>query len=790
VSAAGALDEYRAVRRTDARLAVPAGVAWLGAVLLVGGPSAAAPTAVISAIVAVISLVSLVRRGRVLAAVVVPSLLALTVIATAVAVAAPSRTPPAVEELLQGGSAMGVVVLDATVLPQQQGGADATLVALDDRESGQRSAMSVPVWLLQAPAGERLPLGTRLEARWRLLPTEAGDDRAALAAPLGAVSRVAAAPPLLAGADDLRARFLALSSRFGGDGAALLPGLAIGDTSAVGDELDTAMKEASLSHLTAVSGANCAIVVGLVMGIGALVGWPRTVRIAVALLALGGFVVLVTPEPSVVRAAVMAAVVLAALAGGRPGRGLPVLGAAVLAILVVDPWTSREYGFVLSVLATAALLLLAGPIAQRLERVMPAPLALAIAVPLAAQIACQPVLVLLQPSIPLVGVAANILAAPAAPIATIVGMVACLLAPIAPPIALGAAGIAWLPAAWIGGIARVTSALPGAQLPWPEGAAGAVLLAVLLAGASLAAGIPASLGRRARRRALLATAMLLVVTAGVTAGATALRGLGRPADWVVAQCDVAQGDAVIVRSEGHTALIDTGAYAPLLDACLRTLGIDRLDLLVLTHFDNDHVGAVDVVVGRVDTVLTGPIADDRDAAVLARLEAAGATVRQVSAGDAGVLGGQRWRALWPPDHRGVEPGNDASLVLEWRSARACPPRCEPSLLALGDLAQGPQRSVLESVRVRPVDIVKVSHHGSADQEPELYRAAAAPLALIGVGADNSYGHPAAAALDAVTEVGGAVLRSDTHGLVLIAPTPGDPGAWRVWTERGEVIVPP
>lgn len=526
------------------------------------------------------------------------------------------------------------------------------------------------------------------------------------------------------------------------------------------------------------------------MGAGALAGWRRPVRVGVALVALGGFVLLVTPEPSVVRAAVIAAVVLVALAGGRPGRGLPVLGAAVLGIVVVDPWTSREYGFVLSVLATAALLLLSGPLAERLGRVMPAPLALAIAVPLAAQIACQPVLVLLEPSIPLAGVAANILAAPAAPVATIVGMIACLLAPVAPPVALGAAGIAWLPASWIGGIARVAAELPGAQLPWPEGGAGALLLAIVLAGLLLAAGVPAVLGRRGRGRVLAATAALLVVTAGLTVGTAALQGLGRPGDWVIAQCDIGQGDAVLVRSEGRLALIDTGAEPELLDDCLRTLGVDRIDLLVLTHFDHDHVGAVEVIESRVDEVITGPVGDDADAGVIDALAAVGAAVRQVSAGEEGVLGGQRWRVLWPPAHRGVEPGNDASLVLEWRTVGECSAACAPSMLALGDVGRDAQRGVLDAVRIRPVDVVKVSHHGSADQEPELYEEAAAALGLIGVGEGNGYGHPAAEALDAVTAAGGVPLRSDAHGLVLIAPAPGDRGAWRVWTERGEVPVPP
>ncbi|MFN4002944.1 ComEC/Rec2 family competence protein, partial [Microcella sp.] len=486
-------------RVADARLAIPALAGWLTAIVLVGAEGAAAPVAITALALAGLAVGVLRRRGGAgrageLLAASIPSVLAVAVLAIAVAVAAPARTPPVLTGALDEGRAVLVVLeLEQSVVPRPAdagamigwGGvsADARIVAVTDASDGSGAAVAVrvPVRVLGLELDGRLPLGTRVEGIVRLIPLEAGDERVALVRPVSELTPLAAPAPMLGGADALRAGFLALMAPFSGDGAALLPGLAIGDTTAVSDDLDAAMKASALSHLTAVSGANCAIVVGLVLGIGALARWPRPVRVGVALAALGGFVVLVTPEPSVVRAAVMAAVVLLALASGRPARGLPVLGLAVLGIVVLDPWIAREYGFVLSVLATAALLVLAGPLAAVLERVLPAWLALAIAVPLSAQLACQPVLILLAPEVPLTGVIANVLAAPAAPVATIVGMIACLLAPVIPPLAMLVAGIAWLPAAWIAGVARVCSTLPGALLPWPEGALGALLLAALTA---------------------------------------------------------------------------------------------------------------------------------------------------------------------------------------------------------------------------------------------------------------------------------------------------------------------
>lgn len=803
----------RPVRPADARLALPALAGWLAALVLVGAPAAAVPVAlgalalgglrvgglrVGGPALAVLRRGGSAARGSGVLAAGIPSLVAVAVVAAAVALAAPARTPTVLAAALDEGGAVPVVLeLEQSVVPSGAvssvpgawGGvsADARIVAVDTG-AGPPVPVRVPVRVLGLEIGERLPLGTRLEGRVRLIPLEAGDDRVALVRPVVALQPTAPAAPLLGAADSLRAGFLALMAPFSGDGADLLPGLAIGDTTAVGDDLDAAMKRSALSHLTAVSGANCAIVVGLVLGLGALARWPRAVRVGAALLALGGFVVLVTPEPSVVRAAVMAAVVLLALVSGRPARGLPVLGIAVLGILVLDPWIARDYGFALSVLATAALLVLAGPLAAALGRVLPAPLALAIAVPLAAQLACQPVLILLTPQVPLSGVVANVLAAPAAPVATIVGMIACLLAPVIPPLALLVAGIAWLPAAWIAGVARVCAAMPGAALPWPEGALGALLLAALTGAGLVAAGIPGRIGSpRLRRRLALAMAAVLVVIIGATAGTAAPRTLGRPADWAIAQCDIGQGDAVLVRSAGAVALIDTGAEPELLEACLDALGVERLDLLVLTHFDLDHAGGAPAVVGRVDRVLVGPTDGEQDSGLVASLAAGGAHVDTVSEGALGQLGDLRWRVLWPPAHRGVEPGNDASIVLDVRGQSGC--RTCPSLLALGDLGADAQRMLVAAQTLAPVDVVKVSHHGSPDQHEPLYTALGAPIALIGVGADNTYGHPAPGLLAALAAAGSTVARSDEHGLALVVADPAGTGPLTLWVERGGVGPP-
>nr|WP_272898210.1 ComEC/Rec2 family competence protein [Agromyces seonyuensis] len=639
----------------------------------------------------------------------------------------------------------------------------------------------VPVVLTaELPADGSVALGARLALEVEAERGEPADEAAYELTGTGTGTVDVARPPAwLDWAAGLRAGFRAAAAGLGGDAGALVPGLAIGDTSLVSDELDTAMKASSLSHLTAVSGANCALVTAGFLVVGIALRLPRGARLVLAATALAAFVVLVTPEASVVRAATMSVVVLVGLGAGRGAGGAAALGLALLVLLAVDPWLARDYGFALSVLATGGLLLLAAPLAARLAAWMPAPLALALAVPLAAQLACQPVLVLLDPAVAGLGVVANLLAAPAAPIGTVVGMLACLLLPFLPGPADWLLQLATLPAGWIAGIAHAVAAIPVNRVPWVPGALGALLLAVgTLAGLVLLLGRPGGSGPPTgglRARRILAFALVvatLLVPLGALLGGPALTRAGRPGDWQLAQCDIGQGDAVLLRSEGRLLLIDTGPDPVALERCLALLDVDRIDVLVVTHWDADHAGGVAAVAGRVGTALVGPPDGVRSSEPVGLLEAGGALVVPVAAGLGGRLGGLEWRVRWPLDAAG-EPGNDASVVLEvagdgWRG------------VFLGDLGEEAQRALAADRSFAPVDVVKVAHHGSADQYSALYTALAAPVGLIGVGADNGYGHPTDRLLDVLRDSGTTALRSDLLGTLVLTRTDG---GFALWSER-------
>ena len=277
---------------------------------------------------------------------------------------------------------------------------------------------------------------------------------------------------------------------------ALVPGVALGDDHALPRTVREEMRAVSMTHLTAVSGQHVALVLGLVLtGLGAV---PRRVRAGAGLVVLTGLVVLVRPGGSVLRAGVMGAVMLAGVASGRRSVSMPALAGAVLILVLIDPWQSRDYGFALSAAATAGILVGERPVRAALSRRLPRWLAAALALPLVAQAACAPVLILLQPQVGLWSVPANVIAAPPVPLATICGLAAALVEPLWP----GAAAWAALPAvascAWLAAVAHVFATLPGARIPWPGGRAGAVGLAVLEAAAALL------VSRRARRRLLRA----------------------------------------------------------------------------------------------------------------------------------------------------------------------------------------------------------------------------------------------------------------------------------------------
>lgn len=624
---------------------------------------------------------------------------------------------------------------------------------------------------------------TRVRVVAQVVPAMVGGDRVAAVlrvrgggAPV--VPAEASAVQRLAGR--LRAGLREATDGLDADARALLPGFVVGDTSRVPAELDEAFKATDLTHLLAVSGANFTILLALFIGPPGLaqraerrglaprLGIPlRATALAGGVLTLG-FVIVCRPDPSVVRAAACGSIALLAIATGRRRSLIPALATAVLLLVLYDPWLARSYGFLLSVLATGALLTLAPRWSAALQRrrVPPRP-AEALAAAGAAQAVCAPVVAVLSAKVSLVAVPCNLLAEFAVAPATVLGFATLATAPVAMPVAEFLAWCASWPAGWIADIARTGASLPGAGVDWPGSWTGALLLVLVTV-------VVVLVGRRLISHPWLVGACLVAFLLVVVQPPPLTRVITGwpPPGWRLVMCDVGQGDAtVLATGDGAGVVVDAGPDPVLIDRCLTALGISRIPLVVLTHFHADHVvGLPGVLRGRsVGAIAATGFEEPADQAEFVRREAAARRIplTRAVAGEERRTGSLTWRVLWPPGDAAAPDGpNDASVTMLVRSAGL-------TLLLLGDLEPPGQRELArsqEAAALGAVDVVKVAHHGSSYQDPGLIRAMAPRLALISVGADNPYGHPAPSTVAALRAGGAMVLRTDEDGAIAVAGT--------------------
>ncbi|GEL99583.1 hypothetical protein CTE05_31300 [Cellulomonas terrae] len=483
----------------DVRLIPVAVVAWLAALVVVRVPSRPALCAAVLGLVIGLGVLAVSRRpehdetsgarrtwsGTPLGPVVALCLLASSAVLGAGASQTSARGDGLLPVLAHAGAVgriEGVVVGDPTVLPPAWPGAPErvrTLVAVDRAAArGRESGATGQVLVLGPSSWGTVASGARVAASGRLRPGETGRRTVAVLLSSAAPDTVSAPSAPDVAAEEFREGVRSLGAALPGDAGALFAGVTVGDTSAIPDDLADALRTAGLTHVTAVSGAHFSLVAALVLALTSAVRLPRPVRAVLTVAAMAAMVLVVHPSPSVLRAAAMGAVALLGVLLGRPHRAPAALGATVVLLLVADPWLAGEVGFVLSVLATAALVLLGGPLADRGAGLLGRPVATALALPVAAQLVCAPVIVLLTPAVSLYAVPANVLAAPAVAPATVLGLAAGCVAPWwsagAEVLALGAGAACW----WIGAVGRVAAAAPGSQVAWLPGWAGAALLTV------------------------------------------------------------------------------------------------------------------------------------------------------------------------------------------------------------------------------------------------------------------------------------------------------------------------
>ena len=393
---------------------------------------------------------------------------------------------PMVDFAEQRSAIVADVVVTAPPRPvaQQGGGAEQARWAVPVRVLHYRTAGlvihedGVLTVLGSGSWGEAVP-GQHLRATGRLKEPWPGQQGTTILSASSEAAGAEEALDVVAIPTRVREAFREAAAGLPRDASGLLPGMVTGDTEALDEDLEAAMQIVGMSHLTAVSGANCSLVLGALLLLARSLRLPRMPAAALALAGLGLFVLLVGPDASVLRAALMGSIALASLTGGRTGRGLSFLCLAVIGLLLFDPGLGTGFGFLLSVLATLGIIVVGQKLVDLAPAFVPRCVAAALAVPLSAQLLCGPVIVLLQPQFSTYSMLANVLAAPLVAPVTLLGTAAVPLTILAPWAATALIAVAGTFCGGVAGTARFMAGLPGASLPWPEGSFGLGTMAAL-----------------------------------------------------------------------------------------------------------------------------------------------------------------------------------------------------------------------------------------------------------------------------------------------------------------------
>jgi competence protein ComEC len=580
--------------------------------------------------------------------------------------------------------------------------------------------------------------------------------------------------------------------------AALLSGILLGVETGIPQNLYEQFNTTGTSHIIVISGFNIAIVAGLLMLAGSkAVGKRRAVPLALAGIVL--YTLLVGADAAVVRAAIMGCLYVLALYFGRQAEVRTSLIFSALLMTAINPYTLWDVGFQLSFAATAGLIWVAPPLervaerwltalvgAQHVRRVMGL-LSEALLVTLAAQIATEPLIMYHFGRMSAVSLLTNLLILPVQPMVMLAGGLATMAGMVSLPLGQLLGWLAWLPLAWTVWVVGWTATVPFASLslgrfsPW--------LLAAIYAG--LVGGLwlashsrsdaeaqpppsPSPNRLRGSTRAMFAGGALAVALIWLAAASLPDGRLH------VAFLDVGQGDAIFITTpSGRQILIDGGpGPSDVLWGMGRHMPFwDRsLDVVVNTHPDADHLAGLPEVLGRyqVGQILLPDVENDTPlyAAWQEAMAAEGASVTQAQAGmRLSLEDGVQVEVLHPGAVPASERFNDHSVVLRVTLG-------EISFLLPGDIEAGVEQGLVARNPSLVATVLKAPHHGGDTSSSRAFLKAVDPqVAVISVGADNRFGHPAPQVLARYAEQGVPALRTDELGTVEFV-TDGE----RLWVE--------
>lgn len=548
----------------------------------------------------------------------------------------------------------------------------------------------------------------------------------------------------------------------------LVPGLALGDSSELPTQLSQQMKAAGLTHLIAVSGTNVTLLIIVVLALLRRIKAGKNLQYIVTIGALLAFVVLVRPQPSVLRATVMGLVALLATYSNSRKSPVPALSVAVTFLVVIDPWLALSYGFALSVAATAGLVLWVSRIQNFLERKFPRRIPLwliqIMAVTIAAQLAVFPLIVALGSPISLSTVPANMFAVPIAAPTMVLGLLAALITPVSSQLGIAIAWSAGLFAEAIALIARVSASLQWLVVPWPSQKFG-IILALGFTVCAVHAGLfwrRISLEQKSKLLSIVTVAAVLLWNPP-----TLELKAWPPANWVMVSCDVGQGDATVISiAPDEAVVIDVGGDPKDIDQCLSRLRIKKISVLVLTHFHADHVGGLSgALQGRqIGEIRISPLADPLVTTMFVTntLHTLGLSAVVMTYPETFTVNDVKFTCIWPK-RLILGEGSDANnasvaLVVSVQGV---------SILLTGDIEPPVQEEIVKSTPQQHFDVIKVAHHGSRYQSSNFASWANAKVAIISAGEGNEYGHPAPETIALYELTGSVVFRTDRSGDIAV-----------------------
>jgi competence protein ComEC len=538
-------------------------------------------------------------------------------------------------------------------------------------------------------------------------------------------------------------------------------GVVLGEDEGLPDSVRHDFRASGLYHLLAVSGQNVAFIAAGFLGLGWLFRLRRALRELLTLAGIAAYVLAVGWQPSVARAAVAGALASLAWLVARPRDRWHFLALGALVLLLWMPTSILDPGFQLSFAAVAAIFAVV-PRARVLLAGLPLPsrLAEASAVALVCGLVTAPIILLQFGRAPVYTVPANVVAEPAMPLVLGLGLLAGTVDPVSPSAAAALAWLAGWAAAWLELVARTVGELPGAQVG-PHGA-----LVLGLATSLVSVGLRFGRGRLeriTRARATVVVLAALVVVVGWWATRPAAEPWAEPAGLRVTFLDVGQGDSTLLETATGRVLVDEGPPEANVASQLERRGIHSLSAIVLTHPQRDHVGGAAQVLRRLrvgfvlDPELAATGTDEEEA--MAAAHERGVPVRPARAGEELRLGGLHLEVLNPPDAGtpSEDPNQNAVVLLVSYG--------ETDLLLTADA----ESDVTSDLPLKPVEILKVAHHGSADPGLEDELETLRPrVAVISVGRGNDYGHPRPETLAALATVPGiSVYRTDEDGAVVV-----------------------